>query len=232
MLVHGHRGARARFPENTIAGFKYAIAQGVDAIEMDLAVTSDDVIAISHDPVLPNGAMILGLRFDDLPSSIPSLDEVFNLASRGTFDFNLEIKSFPKHPEFAPSPAEFASLVLAKIREHRLEDRVIVQSFDFRTLVEMRKLAPEIRIAALIERDKRDFVSVSVEAANAPIVAPQFHLVTHLKVEAAHRAGLQVIVWTANKPTDWDTLSLAGVDGIITDDPAALISYLRNRGGR
>ena len=232
MLVHGHRGARARFPENTIPGFEYAIAQGVDAIEMDLAVTSDNVIAISHDPVLTNGAIIRGLRFDDLPSAIPSLDDVFSLASMGRFDFNLEIKSFPKHPEFSPSPAEFANMLLAKIREYHLESRIIVQSFDFRTLIEMRKLAPEIRLAALIEQDERDFLSVSASAADAPIVAPQFHLATPQKVEAAHRAGLQVIVWTANKPADWDALTAADVDGIITDDPAALISYLRERGAR
>src|SRR5260370_15875062 len=50
--VHGHRGARAMLPENTIPAFEYAIDQGVDALEMDVAVTKDDVLVISHDPVL------------------------------------------------------------------------------------------------------------------------------------------------------------------------------------
>src|SRR5215471_5178256 len=52
ILVHGHRGARARRPENTLPAFQYAIAQGVDALEMDMAVTRDNVIVISHDPIL------------------------------------------------------------------------------------------------------------------------------------------------------------------------------------
>src|SRR5882762_839389 len=52
ILVHGHRGARARRPENTTPAFEYAIAQGVDALEMDMAVTKDGVIVISHDPIL------------------------------------------------------------------------------------------------------------------------------------------------------------------------------------
>src|SRR5580692_10927861 len=52
ILVHGHRGARARRPENTLPAFEYAIAQGVDALEMDMAVTKDNVIVISHDPIL------------------------------------------------------------------------------------------------------------------------------------------------------------------------------------
>src|SRR5579864_2903561 len=52
ILVHGHRGARARRPENTIPAFEYAIGQGVDALEMDMAVTRDNVIVISHDHLL------------------------------------------------------------------------------------------------------------------------------------------------------------------------------------
>src|ERR1700733_8556443 len=49
ILVYGHRGARARRPENTLPAFEYAIAQGVDALEMDMAVTKDNVIVIWHD---------------------------------------------------------------------------------------------------------------------------------------------------------------------------------------
>src|SRR6516162_2149025 len=52
ILVHGHRGARARMPENTLPAFEYAIQHGVDALEMDMAVTKDNVIVISHDPIL------------------------------------------------------------------------------------------------------------------------------------------------------------------------------------
>src|SRR5436305_9350084 len=52
ILVHGHRGARGVRPENTLPAFEYAIAQGVDALEMDMAVTKDSVIVISHDPIL------------------------------------------------------------------------------------------------------------------------------------------------------------------------------------
>jgi glycerophosphoryl diester phosphodiesterase len=52
ILVHGHRGARALRPENTLPAFEYAIAQGVDALELDMAVTKDNVLVVSHDPVL------------------------------------------------------------------------------------------------------------------------------------------------------------------------------------
>src|SRR5437588_12753790 len=52
IAVHGHRGARAMRPENTLPAFEYAIAQGVDALELDMAVTKDGVVVVSHDPEL------------------------------------------------------------------------------------------------------------------------------------------------------------------------------------
>jgi glycerophosphoryl diester phosphodiesterase len=257
ILVHGHRGARARRPENTIPAFEYAIAQGVDALEMDMAVTKDNVIVISHDPILeppvcsgPSASAVIrqltladvrqwdcgavrNPRFETqqtIPGTrIPTLDDVFQLASRGTFDYNIETKSFPDHREYTPSPEEFSRMVLEKIRRHHLEKRIILQSFDFRTLIAMRKLAPQIRLSALVESDSRDFTAVSAVAANAEIVSPEFHLVTPEKVAAAHRAGLQVVPWTANTPADWDKLIAAKVDAIISDDPAELIAYLRSK---
>src|SRR5437763_10843944 len=50
--VHGHRGARAMRPENTLPAFEYAIETGVDVLELDMAVTQDDVVVVSHDPLL------------------------------------------------------------------------------------------------------------------------------------------------------------------------------------
>src|SRR5580693_1586796 len=52
ILVHGHRGARAMRPENTLPAFEYAIASGVDVLELDMAVTKDNVLVVSHDPYL------------------------------------------------------------------------------------------------------------------------------------------------------------------------------------
>src|SRR3981189_1533671 len=111
--VHGHRGARAMRPENTIPAFEYAIDQGVDAIEMDVAVTKDEVLVISHDPVLSPeiyralaGAKVISemtfaeLRKGDggalvnpqfpkqtpVPGTrIPTLEEVLGLSKRGNF---------------------------------------------------------------------------------------------------------------------------------------------------
>ena len=259
--VHGHRGARARFPENTLPGFEYAIEQGVDALELDLAVTSDNVIVVSHDPILheplctspgKRSAVIRQLTLAEvrqwdcgalrnprfptqrpIPGTrMPTLDEIFELAGRGRFCFDVEVKSLPQHPELSPQPEEFARLVLQKIREHRIEDRVTVLSFDFRVLVAMRALAPAIRLSALTEADPRAFAAIAAEAADAEVVSPDFHLVTGEKVAAAHAAGLQMVPWTVNQPADWDRMIAAGVDAIVSDDPGQLIAHLKKRGLR
>jgi glycerophosphoryl diester phosphodiesterase len=163
---------------------------------------------------------------------MPTLDEVLDLAARGSFDYNIETKSFPDHPECTPPPQEFVSLVLASVRPRHIEKRIILQSFDFRTLVAMRRQAPEIRLSALTETDPRPFAAIAAEAGHAEIVSPEFHLVTPAKVEAAHQAGLQVAPWTVNQEADWDRLIAARVDAIITDNPAALIAYLKAKGLR
>ncbi len=257
ILVHGHRGARARMPENTIPAFEYAISVGADALELDLAVTKDNVLVVSHDPYL-HGPMCKGpvekatireltlaqLREWDcgaqanplfkqqkaLPGTkMPTLDEVLKLARKGKFEFNIETKIFAAKPELTPSPEEFASLLVKAIEKHKLVGRCIIQSFDFRTLVASRKLNPRIRLSALLERGNKDFVTISKEAANAEIVSPHYKLVTPEKVEAAHDAGLVVVPWTANDPKDWDPLIDVKSDAIITDDPDALLKYLRKK---
>ncbi len=257
ILVHGHRGARAVLPENTLPAFEYAIAAGADAIELDLAVTRDGVLVVSHDPILPEGLcrgegtrVIREMTLAELrrwdcgsvsnpafPSQktspgarVPALDEVLSLAPRGRFGFNIETKIFADRPQLTPAPEEFARLLADALRRHKLERRAIVQSFDFRTLRAMKRIAPAVRLSALLRAgDTRGWIEAARDSG-AAIVAPEQGLVTPARVAAAHRAGLQVVPWTANEPAAWDRLIAAGVDGIITDDPAALIRYLRQRG--
>ncbi len=259
ILVHGHRGARAIMPENTLPAFEYAIKAGVDALEMDLAVTKDNVLVISHDPTLlpaictgpkPNAVIheltLAELRGYDcggrknpafpkqtpVPGTrVPTLDEVLTMAAPFKVEFNIETKIFRDKPRYTPPPEEFARLLLDQLRKHHVESRSIVQSFDFRTLHAMKKLAPEIRLSALYAGAPKSFVQIA-EEAGAQIVSPQYLLVTKDQVAASHKAGLQVVPWTADAPKEWDKLIEDNVDAIITDDPAALIAHLKSLGRR
>jgi len=252
-LVHGHRGARAVLPENSLPAFEYAISIGVDVLELDLAVTKDDVLVVSHDPKLnpkfcrgPGGSRVIreltfaqlrqwecgAVANPDFPrqkavpgTRIPFLEEVLALAPKGKFEFNIETKIFRDQPQYTPSPERFAQLLVDAIRKHGLSARVIIQSFDFRTLRAAKAIAPEIRRSALYSGPPRDLIALTREA-EASILSPEFHLVTVDIVKAAHQAGFSVVPWTANTPEDWKRLVDAGVDAIISDDPAALISFL------
>jgi glycerophosphoryl diester phosphodiesterase len=262
ILVHGHRGARAMRPENTIPAFQYAISIGADVLELDMGVTRDGVVVVSHDPYLeppvcsgPNGesktaihtltlAQIrewdcgkvrnpLFAKQTPIPGThMPTLDEVFDLAPGNQVRFNIETKIFADHPELSPGPEEFVRLVLAIVSKHHLEKRVMLQSFDFRTLHAMKEIAPEIKRVALWEGDaNRDFVSIAKEA-DATVISPAYAQVTPEKVAAAHAAGLEVVPWTVNSPAAWDKMIEANVDAIISDDPAELIAYLKSHGRR
>ena len=258
ILGHGHRGARAVRPENTMPAFEYALKIGADVLELDLAVTKDNVLVVSHDPKLSEAIctapagwkgtnVIREMTLEQLRlwdcgakrnpqfprqepvpgTKAPTLDEVFALAPRGTFEFNVETKIFAKQPELTPSPEEFSRLLLEAIRKHKLETRVIVQSFDFRTLRAMKAMAPEIRLSALFEPfGTWDPVKATVDLG-APIISPHYRLVNPGFVERAHKAGLQVVPWTANEEAEWRKLADAKVDAIISDDPAALLAWLK-----
>jgi glycerophosphoryl diester phosphodiesterase len=265
ILVHGHRGARAVRPENTLPAFRYALDLGVDVLELDMAVTSDGVVVISHDPHLlrticrgPEGGETAihkltfaqvrqwdcgALQNPDFPkqqpvpgTKVPTLEEVFDLAAASGVQFNIETKIDPKRPDLAPDPATFARLVVDLVQKHGMAKRVMVQSFDFRTLKEVRKLAPEIRLSALYSGAQKSFVEIAKEAGGggkrAEIVSPHWKLVTSEEVQAAHRAGIQVVPWTADTPAAWRQLADAQVDAIISDDPGELISWLKSAGLR
>lgn len=282
ILVHAHRGGRAARPENTLASFQYGIEQGADVLELDLAVTKDDVLVVSHSPYLtqpasddprmaaalanerkcdgpplPPGTLIHSLTLAQLKqydcgahalaafphqmavphTPVPSFDEVLDLAPQGTFQFNVETKIFPNRPEITPSPEEFVAMIDKAVKKRHLESRVILQSFDFRTLKAMRALDPQIRLSALFGKAQYDgFMGITdpdksfahiAKVTGAEILSPDASLVTPEEVKTAHDLGLQVAPYTVNTEAEWKRLADAHVDAIITDDPAALLAWLR-----
>ena len=191
--------------------FRYAISIGADVLEMDVNLTRDGVPVIVHDPVRDRA-------YAELPRSIPTFDEVLTLTGAG---FNIEMKSFGD-----PPPEACAQMLADAIQRHDVVARARVQSFDFRVLHAMRRLMPQLPLAALIEERADDFVAITRQA-EADMIAPEFPLVTPAKVAGAHAAGIKVIPWTVNDPSEWQRMLDAKVDGIITDDPAALIAWIK-----
>lgn len=259
-VVHGHRGAAALRPENTIPSFEEAIRGGADYIEMDIAVTRDNIPVISHDPVInleicqgaggkhpiheltleqlrqyDCGSLTLKAfpRQKPVPGThIPTFEEVLDLAKSSSIRFNIEIKSSANWPaNYTLAPDALSRMVVDVVRRRKLEKRVLIQSFDFRVVKAVRAIAPDLDVAALYGPGERTFVDIARETG-ARIITPQYRLVTPEKLKEAHDAGIQIIPWTVDDPQDWDRLIGMGVDGIITNDPGALVAHLKAKGIR
>ena len=188
---------------------------------------------------------------------IPTLVEVFNLVVEARADhirFNIETKLTPTTDTDTPDPETFAQAVAAAVRQAGLEQRVTVQSFDWRTLNVLRRIAPELTRVCLTSEGIGYFNTVKpaaaglspwtglniddfggslpqlVAAAGCAVWSPFFRDLTAARVTEAKRLGLAVIPWTVNERADAGRLLDMGVDGIITDYPDRVRGILAARG--
>lgn len=139
--------------------------------------------------------------------------------------FNIETKTTPVTDNaFHPGPERFVDLLMNVIIEKGMEEQVIIQSFDFRTLVYLHKKYPHIKTAMLVEaNDKRSFRKQLDDLGFTPtIYSPAFELVTQRLVAESHEKNIRIIPWTVNDPKKIAALKSWGVDGIISDYPDLL----------
>lgn len=292
--IEAHRGGRALRPENTLASFANALSMGVDTLELDMGVTRDHVIVISHERglnpdlarqpdgtyVAPPGIPYVRLTLDEVkqydvgqlrPGSayaaqfpdqvsipgtrIPTLAEVIALVRRSGdphVRLNIETKIDPNHPDESPDPASFVSLVLELLRREQFSDRVMIESFDWRSLRLVQQQAPEIPTVYLTQQTE-PYANISldkpspwtagfdpathggsvpraVKAAGGAVWSPYFRDIDAASIEESHRLGLKVVAWTVNHPDDMAHLIDLKVDGIISDRPDLLRSVAASKG--
>jgi glycerophosphoryl diester phosphodiesterase len=190
----------------------------------------------------PNQQAVDGERF-------PKLSELFDLAkgSGKPVRFNIETKITPTSGVNTPDPATFARMVIAVVREAGVVDRVTVQSFDWRTLLEVKRIAPEIETSCLTIQTQNDdtmkqapdggpspwhaglglrdhggSVPALVKAAGCGVWSMFWQNLSPKELADAHALGLKVLPWTVNERGDMRSLIDLGVDGIITDYPDRL----------
>lgn len=177
---------------------------------------------------------------------IPTLQELFDLVKRSAKPtrLNIETKLAPDKPSEAPDPETFARMVVAAVRAARFERRTTIQSFDWRTLLAAKKLAPEIEavcltydntlrdrtsddgsrrpsawLAGLDPVDYTGSVPRLAAAAGCRTWSPLFREATPAAVAEARSLGLKVVPWTVNRPEDMALVIDMGADGLITDYP-------------
>ena len=136
--------------------------------------------------------------------------------------YNIETKSQPATDNiYHPAPAEFVELLVAVVKSKGIEDRVIIQSFDFRTLQYLHQHYPFIKTAMLIEDyDKRGLDEQLKALGFIPtIYSPDYSLVSDELLKKCHQQKIKVIPWTVDDKPTIQKLKTMGVDGIITDYP-------------
>ncbi len=149
-------------------------------------------------------------------------------ANAAQVQFNVETKRKPDNPKAisdgfdGQNPGPFELEILRLIDEYGLEDRVIIQSFDFRSLWAIHSVNDTIRLAAL-SRKAGSADLPDIAANGAGIWSPKYSTLTEPLVSKAHKLGLQVIPWTVNDPDDIRAMLEMGVDGIISDRPDILL---------
>lgn len=197
-------------------------------------------------------------------AKIPTLEELMQLIqSYGDKNIvlNIETKSYPDPASAGyknnADPKKFVEVFNNIVKKYDMEDRVVLQSFDWQTLIEMKKLNPNISTSALWqeqpswERDSeslrryekkksswlggldiKDYQGNPVKAAHAigaDIISPYYTEISKQDVDEAHSLGMKVVPWTVNNEKDMNMLLDMGVDGIISDKPWLLKQVLEKR---
>jgi glycerophosphoryl diester phosphodiesterase len=251
-LLFGHRGASARAPENTLAAFELAVAAGVDVLELDVHLSRDGVVVVHHDAAVDrttNGAgdvknlefselcaLDAGYRFLDRAAEhsyrgrgcrVPRLRDVLEAYPR--CGFNIELKQ--------AEPAMVREVL--DVLHTAGTSEVVLAAADHGIMQAIEAAEPGVPLGmssvecwrfwwqAMLGRTPRQFRGRSLQVP--PYQYGVLPVTSRRVVNAAHEAGLEVHVWTINDPAEASHWLSRGVDGIMSDDPAAIVSAVQSR---
>lgn len=247
--LFGHRGASARFPENTLPSFEAALAEGASHLELDVHMSADGEVFVLHDATLDRttsgsgearrldwaalAALDAGCKGPREPrsrASIPKLADV--LAAFPNTPLNVEVKQ-------ADPP--MIEAFFAVLDAHGARDRVLVAAENHDIMLALRAFAP----GSVTGFSSREVLGFILEGSNPDYRPPGFALqvpesfdgmpiVTDAFLDRAKRLGVEVHVWTVNDPRDAARLLAMGVDGIMSDAPGdiapVIADCVRSRG--
>jgi glycerophosphoryl diester phosphodiesterase len=227
MLVIAHRGASVAHPDNTVAAFAGAVAQGADGVELDVRRTADQRLAVSHDDVLPDGRVLVETAYADLPEDITDLATALDVCAPLAV-VNTEIKNWPDDKDFDSQEWLAASVVSLLGERGEIDDgRNLISCFHLPTIDRVHELAPGLATAWLLGlvEDAGELIDKAAERGHVA-VHPHHLFVSEDFVARAHAAGLAVNTWTCDDPDRIKWLSDLGVDAVVTNVPDVALAAL------
>jgi len=260
-LIIAHRGYKKVVPENTMAAFESAVHAGADMIETDIHVCKSGEIVIMHDDNVGTTSDGHGKISEMTLAELKQLDVGgwFGDAYRGLRIATLPelVEFYQKHPslklllEFKDEwTAENCRRAIDQLNAGNLRERTVLESFDTKTMSNLRNVAPDYDRGLLIEYPDPNypvanspFTESHRASGTLPTVAEVLDLCRDLDVmclnpsvaivrdypelvATCHGHGLQVMVWTADQPADFELLTDRGVDAICTNRPEFLGGWL------
>lgn len=206
---------------------KYVTEQderNLNIYKMTYAQTQTFDVGLKPHPRFPNQKRLKATK-PLLREVIENVEAYHKLNGGRTVFYNIETKTQPATDgAYHPTPGDFVNTLMNVINTANISDRVIIQSFDFRTLQVLHKRYPAIKTAALVEDfDKRSLEEhVKALGFRPTIYSPHYSLVNKELIGQCHDQQIKVIPWTVNDKAKIDELKALGVDGIITDYPDLL----------
>jgi len=239
-----HRGGSMLAPENTLAAFRNALNFPLDAIELDVHMSHDGHLIVFHDNIVDkrtNGkGNILDLDFAYLrslnaaahfpggwpePQQIPTLREVLDVA-KGHVQVYIEIKQSKRDVIYGRYP-NIVEAVIDEVRSASMLDQVLVISFDWMILPQVKLLEPAVQTGALVSDDvwdpqadhALDMLIEQVKELGCNWINMDKDLLTQSMPAILHQHGYKLGLWTVNNATAMRHFIDAGVDSLTSDRP-------------
>ncbi|MDI6767186.1 MAG: glycerophosphodiester phosphodiesterase family protein [Bacteroidota bacterium] len=247
-IIVAHRGSSALAPENTLASFRQAIADGADAIELDVRLSKDNEVVVFHDRRVDrttNGSgLVKDLTLFELKKlnaggwfhrrfsgeTIPTLDEVFEVIG-GRVGINIEIKADDRHEK----ALNILERGIELINKHQAADFVLISSFDDMVIRQAKILQPEIATGILYSPLKNFRLSIHqlMKRTNAHIFISARSYLKRIIVSNLHEKNIKVGTYTINDELSLIRVMKKGVDFIYSDNPAKIFNmrHLKNKIG-
>ncbi len=216
MLKIGHRGAKGYVAENTLVSFAKAIELNVDAIELDVHLSSDGEVMVIHDKTINRTTEASGFVKDYSASElkkigIPTLNDVLLDVNRRC-TINIEIKE-------ATAAQKVIQIVEKQVNEQNWNyNQFEVSSFIWESLEIISKLNSNIALGVLTEDSIEKALAFAIQI-KAKSINPYFKLLNTKNVNLLHSNGFKIYAWTVNTPEDLIFVKSLNVDGIISDFP-------------
>ncbi|WP_288558116.1 glycerophosphodiester phosphodiesterase [uncultured Lactobacillus sp.] len=238
--VVGHRGDPIKYPEETIQADNSAFNSGADYVELDLQLSKDGVLVISHDDdlyrvththaiVSQNDFKTLKQLKYDNGEHVMSLDELFkHYKNRPNTKFVLETKiDHSINPSY-----ELEDKIAQVVKEYHMENRIMIHSFSAASLFHLRELMPHAYLILIVGSLRRINFSIlpQVNAVNASSDIVQEH---PFLIHWLHKLHKQLYVWAEmdESPALWHWLINRNVDGVVTNFPATGFKYKLAKSG-